>query len=90
MGKYTSIFVRYFTVVPVDLNQLERLSKNKQKNFNSLIVLGGILHILITLVVLSVTFSEADSGIILLCLFSYSGNSLFFSYRTRKLLESNS
>lgn len=89
-GNYTSIFVRFFSVVSVKSNQLTSLSKPQQKKFKSLLVLAGILHILITLVVLVVTLSDADSAITLLCILSYSANSMFFGYRTRKVLESNS
>lgn len=89
-GNYTSIFVRFFSVVSIKSNQLTRLSKPQQKNVKSLLVLAGILHILITLVVLGVALSDADSGITLLCILSYSANSMFFGYRTRKVLEYNS
>ena len=47
LGNYTSIFVRFFSVVSVKSNQLTRLSKPQQKKFKSLLVLAGILHILI-------------------------------------------
>ena len=90
LGNYTSIFVRFFSVVSVKSNQLTRLSKPQQKKFKSLLVLAGILHILITLVVLGVTLSDADSGITLICILSYSANTMLFSYLTRKVLESNS
>ena len=90
LGNYTSIFVRFFSVVSVKSNQLTRLSKPQQKKFKSLLVLAGILHILITLVVLGVALSDADSGITLICILPYSANTMFFSYLTRKVLESNS
>ncbi len=92
LGKYTSVFVRYFTVASVVPNQLENLSENKkkEKKFKSLVILSEIAHILITLLLLVGSLSNDIPGILWICLFSYYASSLFFRYRTRKLLESNS
>lgn len=93
LGNYTSVFVRYFTVAYyVVPGQLEKISENKEKEkkFKSLVISSEITHILSTLLLLGSSFSTGVPGILWICLFSYYASSLFFRYRIRKLLESNS
>ena len=90
LGNYTSTLVRFFSVIPFDSKQLERMSKTQQEKLKSLVVLAGILHIVIILVVFGLSFLEVDSTIRFLCILAYSANTMIFSYLTRKLLESNS
>lgn len=91
-GNYTSVFVRKFTVASVAPNQLEKVSENKEKEkkFKSLVILSEITHILITLLFLGSSFLNSKFDIIWICLFAYYASSLFFRYRIRKLVESNS
>lgn len=91
LGKYTSVFVRYFTVASVFPNQLKNLSENKEKEkkFKSLVISNEILHILITLFLLGGSLSNRIPNIVWICLFSYHASSIFFRYRTRRLLESD-
>lgn len=92
LGKYTSVFVRYFTVASAFQNRLKNLSENKEKEkkFKSLVISNEFLHILITLFLLGGSLSNRIPNIVWICLFSYSASSIFFRYRTRKLLESDS
>lgn len=90
LGRYTSVFVRYFTVIPVDPNQLKRFSKNKQKKFNSLVAIGGMLNILIAVLAFSLIFSRGNVFVIVFISLFFSANYKFFDYRTRKLLGTNS
>lgn len=91
-GKYTSIFVRYFTVASIFPNQLKNLSENKEKEkkFKSLVISNEMLHILITLFLLGGSLSNPTPKIVWIFLFSYHASSMFFRYRARKLLESDS
>ncbi|AEB28819.1 hypothetical protein CAR_c00680 [Carnobacterium sp. 17-4] len=92
LGKYTSVFVRYFTVASVFPSQLKNLSENKEKEkqFKYLVISNEILHILITLFLLGGSLSNRIPNIVWICLFSYYASSMFFRYRARKLLESDS
>lgn len=85
-GKYTSFFVRFFTVVPIDPTQLEKLSNANQKKFNALIALGNMINIIILLFALSIFSSNGNSTLILTCLLALSANSMFIRSRIRKIL----
>ena len=91
-GKYTSIFVRYFTVASIFPDQLKNLSENKEKEkkFKSLVISNEMLHILITLFLLGGSLSNRIPNIVWICLFSYHAISMVIRYITRKLLESDS
>ena len=65
-------------------------NKEKEKNFKFLVISNEILHILITLCLLIGSLSNRIPNIVWICLFSYYASSIFFRYRTRKLLESES
>ena len=91
-GKYTSVFVRYFTVASAFQDQLKKLSENKEKEkkFKSLVISNEILHILIILILLGGSLSNRIPNIVWICLFSYHAISMVIRYITRKLLESDS
>ena len=85
LGKYTSVFVRYFTVASAFQNRLKNLSENKEKEkkFKSLVISNEFLHILITLFLLGGSLSNRIPNIVWICLFSYYA-SLFLASRKCK------
>lgn len=89
LGNYTSFFVRYFSTVSVDSNQLKKLSKKIQKKYNLLVALEGALNMLITVLTFRFIFSRGNIVVIILFILSLSANSKFFKYRINKLLETN-
>lgn len=89
MGKYTSVFVSYFTVASVVSNQLKYLAKHKEidKKFKSLVILSEISHILITLFFVGGILLNSVHNIVWICLLFYYTSSIFFRYRIRKLVK---
>ena len=89
IGKYTSVFVSYFTVASVAPNHLKNLAKNKEidKKFKMLVILSEISHILITLFFMGGILLTSIPNIVWICLLSYYTSSIFFRYHIRKLFK---
>ncbi|SEL21287.1 hypothetical protein SAMN04488700_0952 [Carnobacterium iners] len=86
LGKYTSNFVSYFTVAPIDSYQLKDLSKEEQKKFNYLASLSSVIDIIISFVII-IFLSKVTIEVILFLSFLLYANSLFFSKYMSKVFK---
>ena len=88
LGRYTSPFVSYFTVAPIDSYQISDLTKEKQTKFKLLSFLSGMIDIFISIIVILV-LSKVETEVILLLGFILYANGAFFSKYMEKTLQLN-
>ena len=63
-GEYSSKIVRYWTIVPFNLDRITEFTKKKQKEINYLIYLSTILDIMFAIITILI-IPEAGVGVIL-------------------------
>lgn len=85
-GKYSSRFVRYWTIYPTELNSIDHLSKEQHIKFNFLIYLSGSIDVLIYLVIIGLIFEEKTDDLLLLVLL-INLNAYLFKIPLNKILE---
>ena len=85
-GKYSSKFVTYWTIFPINLDNIDHLSKEQQVKFNFLIYLSGSLDVLIYLVIIGLIFERKTDDLILLLLLTHL-SSYLFNIPLNKILE---
>lgn len=88
LGRYTSPFVSYFTVAPIDSYQINELTKEKQTKFKRLAILSGLVDIFISIIVILI-LSKVETEVILLFAFILYANGTFFSNYMEKNLRLN-
>lgn len=88
LGRYTSPFVSYFTVTPIDSYQINDLTKEKQTKFKRLATLSGMIDIFIFIIVFLI-ISKVETEVILLFAVILYANDTFFSNYMKKNLRLN-
>lgn len=85
LGRYTSTFVSYFTIAPIDSYQINDLAKEKQTTFKLLAVLSGIIDIFISLLLILILSKVETEVILLLGVLLYANTTLFSKYMEKYL-----
>ncbi|MGB6179592.1 hypothetical protein [Carnobacterium sp.] len=88
LGRYTSPFVSYFTVTPIDSYQINDLTKEKQTKFKFLAILSEMIDIFISIILILI-LSKVETEVILLFAFILYANGTFFSNYMEKKLRLN-
>lgn len=83
MGKYTSIFVSFFTTAPTNSYQIKNLSKEEQHKFKYLAVLSGSIDIVISIVTILVLPKVATEMILFLAFLFYANSTFFRKYMSK-------
>ncbi|MEK4946408.1 hypothetical protein [Carnobacterium sp. FSL W8-0810] len=85
LGRYTSTFLSYFTIAPIDSYQINDLAKEKQTTFKLLAVLSGIIDIFISLLLILILSKVETEVILLLGVLLYANTTLFSKYMEKYL-----
>lgn len=86
LDRYTSIYVSYFTIAPVDTHQINDLSKEEQSKFKHLSVLSSALDIIIS-IVLIIVLPHISTEMVLFISFLLYANSTFFKRYMNKMIK---
>lgn len=83
LGRYTSFFVKYSTIAPIESSQLNDLSKEEQSKFKYLVLLNGFIDIVISISIILVLPKATTEMILFLSSLFYVNSILFRKYMSR-------